>query len=473
MRGNRHQRDAEANAHADRGARILRAPAPATPADLAIINDRHALETLAPEDVYTFRGVISTDAVDSYFTHMDTKTTLPNFVEDFTAGTALQDSHNTWETEDTLGRSFRAVLEAIPAGEEVLGATGEPTTKRVTVDWYLVRNPEDPTDPVERAIRKLRGGTLAEMSVGFGGPDLRILCDEDGSDLWDWSSQFYPGMRLKDRVVTYTVFDARALEGSPVYKGATPGNGTVKERIQALATAGQIAPQEAERLGGLWGCRFALPARTQAVAGGRPLALFGGTARQEAGMARNLADTLARKGAKLSKATREKIAAAAGKSGEVRDDLEALIADVVEDVAEDEDRSVARVALPAAQVREVYGDGFDPENGAAILQDLKAGRTYRDALVERAVKAKVAVKGDGFDGDAYRARLERWAGAGDLAAVEEEVAEWEVRKAQTLRADRIVTLPASPGGGGPETDEDDPAAAGVTTIRSPFDEVPG
>jgi hypothetical protein len=232
-----------------------------TDADLARINREFAHVPLSAEDVFVFRAIISTDAVDSYFTHMDPKTSLRNFAEDADAGCPLLDSHDMWRLP--IGQSFTGAVQPVPGGL----AEGVPATRQVLCGYYLLRGHTVAGQAVDDYIRGIQGGTYRRMSVGFGGPDCQIVCDIDGSDIFDWDSDYYPGQRLKDgRVVTYTVTDARKLESSLVYNNSTPG--ALVQRVAELAARRKVAPADAARLGERWGVRFDGPGRLVSGLGG-------------------------------------------------------------------------------------------------------------------------------------------------------------------------------------------------------------
>jgi hypothetical protein len=241
--------------------RLVDTASPVAATDLARINREFAHVPLSADDIFIFRGIISTDAVDSYFTHMDPATSLANFAEDAGAGCPLLDSHENRRLP--IGQSFTGVLQPVPGGL----AEGVPATRQVLAGYYLLRGHTVEGQAVDDYIRGIVGGTYRRMSVGFGGPDCQITCDIDGSDIFDWDSDYYPGQRLKDgRVVTYTVTDARKLESSLVYNNSTPG--ALVQRVAELAARRKVAPAEAARLGERWGVRFDGPGRLVSGLGG-------------------------------------------------------------------------------------------------------------------------------------------------------------------------------------------------------------
>lgn len=382
------------------------------PGDLAIINGRFAAQPLAADEVFVFDGIPSTDAVDSYWTHMDVATSLPNYRDDFQAGQSLLDSHDFYRLG--IGLSFRAALEAID------GAEGQPATTQVRAGYYMLRKQhvgnEQNTDDY---IRGILGGTYRKMSIGFGGPDMRYVCDIDGSDMWDWDSDYYPGQRLKDgRVVTYTVVNARAHETSIVYKNSTPG--AVIQRVQALVDQRHIPPQEVARLEQAWGVRF--PGRPQQFFTGERR--MSGTPGQE-NAGRAVLDAVIRAGKTLSAATREKLSGVQG----TLEEQAAVLAGLLEasDAAAEDGRALRAELGAQATVEDVR----------RLKHQAQAGDAYTRRLVDETVKAKIAVRGNDFDAERYRKRLERL----DLDDIEDEYEDAVGKRGAAFRAGRQVPVP--------------------------------
>jgi hypothetical protein len=354
-------------------ARILGALAVPDAGDIAIINARFAAEPLVADQVFVFAATASTDAVDSYFTHMDIGTSLRNFVADFDAGQSLLDSHNARRM--AIGSSFRAAMEPITEAE------GLPATTAVRVGYYLLRGHDVPgSGNTDAYIRGILGGVYRRMSIGFGGNDCKFVCDIDGSDIWDWDSPFWPGQQLTDgTVVTYTVLNARANETSLVYKNATPG--ALVQRVAGLVERRLIPDAERLRLEQRWGVRFDPPARQHRGAGDGPradIARATPAERKDAGMTsaqlRSLLTTARdRAGATISAATREQIDTALSRlddAGNGVDDAVAALNSLIGEVPAEGDQA-ARAVIDA------LGDDATPEGVARLRREAGEAETLR------------------------------------------------------------------------------------------------
>lgn len=382
--------------------------------DVALINDRFAKDALSADDVFVFSGVASTDAVDAYYTHMDPDTSLRNFVEDFSAGQALLDSHNILRLP--IGNSFRAELRAIRSAE------GTAATAQVIADWYMLRHQTVAGTSTEDYRRGILGGTYRRMSVGFGGPDMRWVCDVDGRDLWE--SDYWPGQRLKDgKRVTFTVVNARAMECSLVYRNATPG--ALVQRVQQLITERQIPPQDVAGLEQAWHVRFV----------GTPRLTQGARIVANELTARGLLEGVQQRvGKTISKATRAKLDAAVTRLGEAQggiDDAAAAIATLLEEVDAEAEGSRALLAE--------LGDQASADGIRALKAQADAGHAYTNRLIDDAVKHRRAVEGDRYTADReqkHRARLARL----DTDELEDERDDWAQRRGETFQSGRRVPL---------------------------------
>jgi hypothetical protein len=406
--------------------------------DLALINRTFARTPLAPEDVFTFRGVISSDAPDSYYTHMDVKTSLRNFARDAADGRALLDSHDMWRLP--IGQSFAGEVQPVEGGS----LEGVPATMQVEQAWYLLRGHMVDGKATDDYIRGILGGIYRRMSIGFGGSELEIVCDEDGSDIWDWDSEFYPGQKLPDgRTVLYTIKNARELEGSLVYKNSTPG--ALTSRVAELVRRRRIAPSEARRLGDRWGVRFDLPGlmvpgvtleRSVPTAG----LARGGTRMDPEELRALLERVQTRVGKKLSAATQNSLKDCIAKLGTARggmEEVETALADLLKsadaattDDGDDDDRA-ALAALPA--------EHRSDEGVRTLLTRAAAGERYTEHIIGEAVKARVAVAGRDVDADKYRSRLRAAAQRGDLEFVEDELAAWSKQRGEVYTPGRMAS----------------------------------
>lgn len=171
---------------------------------------------LSAEDVFVYQGIISSDAMDSYYTKMDAETSLRNYANDLKAGTPLMTYHET--SQAPIGRSFDSSIDVKEDGKTVVRGL-----------FYIVRHTKINGESTDDLIRQIETGTLTEMSVGFGGINLWYKSSYDGKDIFE--SRYYPGDKDENgNLVYYYIMDATLREVSLVYKGACPD--AVVERIR-------------------------------------------------------------------------------------------------------------------------------------------------------------------------------------------------------------------------------------------------
>jgi hypothetical protein len=389
-------------------------------ADLQRINSLFAAVPLTADDLFTFDAVASTDAVDTYFTHMDTQTTLPNYRDDLGNGQGLLDSHDIYELP--LGSSFRAELQPITEAE------GAPATLQVLTGYYLVRGLTVNRKATDDYIRGIETGTQRKMSIGFGGVNLRYICDIDGSDMFDWKSDYYPGMRLYDgTIVTYAVVDARAMETSLVSKNSTPG--AVIQRIQALVDQRHIDPKEVLRLEQCWGVRFAGKSTQFFVSEGAGRMPQPNEQRLDARAF--LQGIHERVGKKISAATRDKLGSAVSRLGDAAGGIQEA-SDAIAALLEEVDAE----AEAGRMVRTALGDQATAEGIAVLRADASAGKVYRADLVKETVQARVAVAGDAFDAKRYETRLASY----DVEDLRDEYEAWSGKRSKVFKSGRQVPV---------------------------------
>lgn len=171
---------------------------------------------LSAEDVFVYQGIISSDAMDSYYTKMDAETSLRNYANDLKEGTPLMTYHET--SQSPIGRSFDSSIDVKEDGKTVVRGL-----------FYIVRHTKINGESTDDLIRQIETGTLTEMSVGFGGINLWYKSSYDGKDIYE--SRYYPGDKDENgNLVYYYIMDATLREVSLVYKGACPD--AVVERIR-------------------------------------------------------------------------------------------------------------------------------------------------------------------------------------------------------------------------------------------------
>lgn len=438
---------------------LLGQDAPVQDDDLAIINQRFAAQPLAPSDVFVFRGVASTDAVDSYFTRPDPQTTLRNYAVDLAAGQALLDSHDIYRLP--LGTSFRAETQPITSAE------GEPASTQVLTAYYLLRDHEVAGTNTNHVIRGIMGGTYRKMSIGFGGPDMRFVSEVDGRDLWE--SDFWPGQKLADgsRAV-FKIVDGRALETSLVYKNAAPG--ALVQRVTDMAQQRHIPPADLAFLEQRWNVRFphapqlhVVPLDVRTVTEANVVTVAAtrtephrdesptpqpappeaeGDQNVTADQIRSVLEHLQQRiGKTISAASRAKIEDAISRAGtlqtsagEVHDGMGELV-NVLEALLADDSERVADRAVRAA-----LGTDATVDTVTRLQAEAQAGRAYATQLIDETVQAKVAVLGDTFTpakADVYRERLQRAAGT-DFAFIQDEHEAWAADRAAKYTAGRAV-----------------------------------
>src|SRR3990172_3285956 len=189
---------------------------------------------------FVFSAEISSDRLDTYFTHM-AESSLKNFAADASAGVSFLDSHNHFKLG--FGQSLRGEFE-------------RGKVNRVLVDFYTVPGVrfggQLSYESTDDFIRALEAKLVRDVSVGIYGGDY--ICDICGNSLYDWQNcPHWPGVEYavgdkgeKTVIATATIEDARLAEVSAVYEGATPG--AMIQRATEMAEAGKLSPEMARQL---------------------------------------------------------------------------------------------------------------------------------------------------------------------------------------------------------------------------------
>lgn len=349
--------------------------------DLAKIN-RHALKPLTRDEVFAFDGICSSDALDSYYTRMDPHSTLRNFAEDLIAGTALLDGHDTDKTP--YGRSFDSEII------EKDGAT------LVRGRWYIVRGLTLNGANTDDTIKAIESGVIRDMSVGFGGNGLWYKCSADGRDIWD--TPYYPGDIDEDgNTVFFWIVDARLREVSTVYKGACPD-----AYIEKARSDNEIQYEKIKQLENRYQVRI------------------------DDGQG---AFSFTKKGEKERMSLLEQLRQELKENKLERKAVYDVLAEGNELFRQPDD-----VAL-----RNVLGEDAT-EQGVKALKDLaENGRKYKEDLVDEAVKERVAVQGDSFNSENYKALLKR----ADIDFIKEEAESYRKMKGDKFTSGR-QTQPTDP-----------------------------
>ncbi len=210
----------------------------------------HSLKDLIEADLggvspFFFPAEISSDRLDSHFTHM-LDSTLKNFAAESEVGVSFLDSH----VHRRLGLGYTLT----GTYEKVNGVT------RVVSDVYTVPGiglGDGSYASTDDFIRALRARLVRKVSVGFHGGDM--ICDICGNSFWDWRAcKHWPGRKYivngdngdngdgEEVVSTFGIDDAHLAEVSAVYEGSTPG--AMILRAKGMAEAGLLDGEEIRRL---------------------------------------------------------------------------------------------------------------------------------------------------------------------------------------------------------------------------------
>ena len=218
-----------------------RAAGTLTPELLARIRDRAPDPTILDEVVpFVWASIISNDEVDSYGTRMDART-LDNFARDADAGVGFLDSH---------------IKTRLPMGWTIMG---ERTASGVTATAFTIPGLKLGPADSDSWIAGIRAGVIRDVSVGFAPERFECsVCSEDPSS-WTSSCLHVPGGTYGkngkpdprgERCFAW-VRNARLLEVSCVYDGATPGASiasVLRSKIGGALDNGRLAPREAVAL---------------------------------------------------------------------------------------------------------------------------------------------------------------------------------------------------------------------------------
>lgn len=353
----------------------------------------------AGSDWYFFDAEISSDVLDSYFTHMDAST-LRNFARDAAEGRALLDSHDGYK----LGVGYSAGGRF----EEENGAG------RAVATFYIVpgihfggKHSFASTDDFIRAIES---GVVRDVSVGFhGGRWVCDLCHQPyfghGSacnHIAGWEYEIERDGKPAREVCTVAIHDAELSEVSLVYDGATPGAMILKAEQEARA--GRLSPamvrqlerQYRVKLPGGAGEARALPVTTASTA---DVVISPGEVDGERAMEEE----------EVIEGADEVVVDGAGTDAG-NDEARAAIAEIREVLAES--AAPGGVTLVAAvrwlneQLAVAVGERDRALGQVAELQPLAdQGRAFREELVNQAVAEGVRAMGEAFPEETYRGML--------------------------------------------------------------------
>lgn len=198
--------------------------------------DPAALDT---EEPFFFPAEISSDRLDAYFTKMQ-PSSLKNYAIEADAGVSFMLAHQTRSTMP-VGSSLTG---------KFTGAQGNGVA-HVRAEFFTVPGVPGPIISTDQLIRGIRIGMYRDVSIGFWGG--RAICSICNQDMYDWRDgcwRHIPGFEydnvdtkgnvLSRDLCVALIEDAHLAEVSGVYDGATPGAAILK--AQMMAEAGKLIP---------------------------------------------------------------------------------------------------------------------------------------------------------------------------------------------------------------------------------------
>lgn len=351
--------------------------------NLEMVN-RHTLEPVGLEEIFTFSGNCSNDRLDSYFTRMDPISTLRNYVDDLKAGVSLLEGHDI--RKNPYGRSYDgALIPATDAPESFNAARG---------NWYIMRGLTINGSNTDDTIKAIKAGIIRDMSVGFGGDKMWYRCSSCGKDMWDWECPHIPGLEDENGRMSFAwIVGARLREVSTVYKGATPG--AYIDKARQYLEQGQLSQQNIAILERQYQVR---------LDDGKRSIFMPKRSEGNVNFLEQLRQQL--KEGKLEKRAVYDILSAEGEKFRQPDDV---------------------------QIRNELGDVATIEGIRQLKSEAEQGRQYVADLIDQAVQARVRAQGEGFNADSYKNMLVRSA---DLDYIKEEIKSYEEMAKQRLSPGR-------------------------------------
>ncbi|WP_306010482.1 hypothetical protein [Bacillus sp. MMSF_3328] len=334
--------------------------------------NRHSLDPLTKEDVFTFSGICSNDRMDAYLTRMDPVTTLRNYVEDLQGGIPLQEGHDIYK--NPYGRSYDA---------EFLESSETDNANSVRGHWYVLRDLTINGVPTNDTIRAIRGGIIKDMSVGFGGNKTWYRCSSCGRDIFDWECPHIPGLEDEHGRMSFSwVVDGRLREVSTVYNGATPG--AYIDKARAFVEQGELSRENIVMLERKFQVRLDDGKRS----------IF--MPKKEG----NRMDLLAQirqalQEGKIEKARLYEVLSAEGETFRQPDDI---------------------------AIRNELGEQCSVDGIKQLKSEAEMGRTYMVDLIDQAVAARVKAQGEKFNAEQYKQMLVR---VNDMEFIKGEIDSYE------------------------------------------------
>lgn len=355
--------------------------------------NRHTLEPVTLDEIFTFSGICSNDRMDSYLTKMDPTTTLQNYAEDLRNGTPLLPGHDIHK--NPYGRSYD--------GEFIKANADTSELNQVRGHWYILNDTKLNGENTHDTIRAIRAGILKDMSVGFGSPSMWFRCSSCGRDVMDFECPHLPGMEDESGRVTFAwVVEGRLREVSTVYKAATPGSFIDKAR--EFMGQGQLPQKNIPRLEREYQIRLDDGKRS----------IF---------MPKDHHEDINKEGKRVANFTdelREKIRENKLEKGIVYD----ILAEEGEAFRQPDD-----IAL-----RNELGKDYSSVQAVRQLKrEAQQGRRYLADVVDEAVQARVRAQGDTFNVESYRSMLNH---SGDIDSIKEEINAYENQAKQRFTPGR-------------------------------------
>jgi len=338
--------------------------------DLDAIN-RHTLEPVTADDIFTFSGVCSNDRLDSYFTRMDPVTTLRNYAADLNNGVSLLGNHNIYTAP--FGRSY--------GGQLIQDDTDN--ANAVRGDWYILKGVKINGESTDDTIRAIKAGITRDMSVGFSDESYR--CGSCGRDLWDWECPHIPGLEDENSRMSFAwIENARLREVSTVYKGSTPG--AYIDKARAYVQQGQLEENKIARLEQRFQTRFE---RKDGATFFMP--------KREDNKSMNLIEQIrtALQKNEIEKSRVYEILQGEGEKFRQPDDM---------------------------AIRNELGEQATVEGVKQLKVEAEQGRQYAADLIDQAVASRTRAQGDGFNAESYKNMLVR---AADLDYIKDEIKAYE------------------------------------------------
>jgi hypothetical protein len=356
-------------------------------------------------DPFIFTAEISSNRIDSYFTHM-MSSTLRNFAHDALEGVSFLDSHES----KRLGFGYSLAGKFIEEGE----------IQKTLADIYTVPGVNfggnHSYSSTNDFILAVKAGLVRDVSVGFYGG--RFTCDLCKLDYFSWDCPHIAGVEYelneeegsqKNIIATVAIHDAMLSEISAVYDGATPGAAILK--AQQELEHGRLKESDRNLLESRY--RVSLRDVNKIYAPGRP----------ERGKNKMEEDVNEMEEIEAESAPEDlQVELGAGPEGTAAEavvELEAedlqleTAADLDGEDTEDLDAGeMARVRFVMAQagakdVRDLGDMIVDLRSEVERLRPLAdLGTAYKADLIEQAIEEGIRAQGEIFPAETYRGMLE-------------------------------------------------------------------